>query len=368
MTILCLLFMLLCTISSLHSFRNRAVLSRHSTRVLSIIFDDSSEIETGSSTAFNEAKKNEQRQLDEKFNNVIYDRLKFSQLKAEKLMLESKISDIINILKDTDYGSNCLNTTTIKVNDFINNLSSVENEVAPIDDDLLFGNYKVSYSNTLYSKDQRGEAAGGGFRNMKFIYKVDGLYQHVLRSSNSAQVINYVRGTLFHWFVLSVVLRGQIEKLSEERKNVILSNYGNKMTTSAVRADFDPPRLALSYGENVLLSFSIGPKSSVELDTTYVDDKIRVGKGARGSYFIFERLLPGTAEFYQSEKYKTVLQKPFLQIRKIAYLTAAGASIFLLKKVNPVVNGIILIGSLLIANNKGGIKSLNLVNVTKSYT
>ena len=352
-----LFLLLLCNASSLYSFSNRAVITRQcntQTALLSSIFyDDSSETESGSLTSFNNAKKLKQREVDEEYNNGISELLKFSQLKADKLILESKISDVLNILKNTDYGANCPTTTCVKVNDFIDNVSIVENKIAPIDNELLFGNYKVSFSNN--GNDQKGgPAAGGGFRNMKYIYKVDGLYQHVLRDGNSIQVINYVKGKLFHWFILSVMLKGKVEKLSEERKKDILSTYGNKMTKSAVKADFEPPRLALSYGDNVLLSLSVGPKSSVELDTTYVDEKIRVGKGARGSYFVFERLLPGTAEFYQSDKYKAALQKPFLQIRKIAYVTAAISTLFLVKKVNPIVNGIILIGSLLVANSKGG--------------
>jgi hypothetical protein len=33
----------------------------------------------------------------------------------------------------------------------------------------------------------------------------------------------------------------------------------------------------------------IGPKSSVVLGTQYLDETIRLGKGSRGSYFVFTR-------------------------------------------------------------------------------
>ena len=59
-----------------------------------------------------------------------------------------------------------------------------------------------------------------------------------------------------------------------------------------IRAFFDPPRITLGG----LPSFSVGPKSSVVLSTTYVDDAIRLGKGSRGSLFVFTRKTPERAE------------------------------------------------------------------------
>jgi hypothetical protein len=37
------------------------------------------------------------------------------------------------------------------------------------------------------------------------------------------------------------------------------------------------------------ISLRIGPESSVVLTTTYLDERVRLGKGSRGSRFIFVR-------------------------------------------------------------------------------
>ena len=52
-----------------------------------------------------------------------------------------------------------------------------------------------------------------------------------------------------------------------------------------VKVFFDPPVLGLPFG----IRARIGPKSSVVLKTTYVDERVRIGKGSRGSLFVFTR-------------------------------------------------------------------------------
>ena len=64
---------------------------------------------------------------------------------------------------------------------------------------------------------------------------------------------------------------------------------GDGMT---VRAAFDPPRITLGG----LPAFSIGPESSVVLSTTYLDEDVRLGKGSRGSLFVFARKTAEQAE------------------------------------------------------------------------
>ena len=51
------------------------------------------------------------------------------------------------------------------------------------------------------------------------------------------------------------------------------------------RVQFEPPELSLGSA----LSLRIGPPSSVQLTTTYLDDRVRLGVGSRGSLFVFTR-------------------------------------------------------------------------------
>ena len=52
-----------------------------------------------------------------------------------------------------------------------------------------------------------------------------------------------------------------------------------------VKVQFQPPELSL--GSAVVLR--IGPPSSVQLTTTYLDEQVRLGLGSRGSLFVFRR-------------------------------------------------------------------------------
>lgn len=51
-----------------------------------------------------------------------------------------------------------------------------------------------------------------------------------------------------------------------------------------VRVIFEPPQLKVGA-----LDFRYGSESEVKLEITYVDEKIRLGKGSRGSLFVFQR-------------------------------------------------------------------------------
>ncbi len=49
------------------------------------------------------------------------------------------------------------------------------------------------------------------------------------------------------------------------------------------RVQFEPPELSLGSA----VSLRIGPPSSVQLTTTYLDERVRLGVGSRGSLFVF---------------------------------------------------------------------------------
>eukprot|EP01023_Acetabularia_acetabulum_P068625 TRINITY_DN9758_c1_g3_i3.p3 TRINITY_DN9758_c1_g3~~TRINITY_DN9758_c1_g3_i3.p3 ORF type:complete len:174 (-),score=21.77 TRINITY_DN9758_c1_g3_i3:277-798(-) len=60
---------------------------------------------------------------------------------------------------------------------------------------------------------------------------------------------------------------------------------GVEGSKDTVKVIFDPPVICLLN----LFSFNIGPKSRVQLQTTYLDEQIRLGKGGQGSLFVFKR-------------------------------------------------------------------------------
>ena len=67
-----------------------------------------------------------------------------------------------------------------------------------------------------------------------------------------------------------------------EGKLSVVPDGNNDMVTVA----FEPPVLRLGG----ICDLCIGPPSSVRLTTTYLDDRVRLGLGGRGSLFVFKRL------------------------------------------------------------------------------
>ena len=181
-----------------------------------------------------------------------------------------------------------------------------------IDDDKLYGYYDVSFVGT--GNNQTGNPAGGEYRSKlgQLIYQNEGLYQHVLRTSDKGMgreisVINVVKGRLLHWFVLYVILDGYAKPLLSEEKLRLSNKFGNKLSEGTIKAFFLPPLLGLGlyHNNNKYLTFRVGPKSDVVLDTIYLDETFRLGRGSRGSTFIFKRL----GEFDQQIfSYKKVLE------------------------------------------------------------
>lgn len=51
-----------------------------------------------------------------------------------------------------------------------------------------------------------------------------------------------------------------------------------------IRVVFESPELKVGG-----LEFQYGGESEVQLQITYIDDKVRLGKGSRGSLFVFQR-------------------------------------------------------------------------------
>ncbi|CAI7852122.1 unnamed protein product, partial [Closterium sp. NIES-54] len=113
----------------------------------------------------------------------------------------------------------------------------------------------------------RPTAAGGYYRSM--------LGRTLLRSKDLVQTIYPPNGVdnLVEFDALSLIpgsisLKGTFEPLD------------NKW----VRAVFEAPNLALGA-----LKFSYGGQSSVRLSVSYLDERVRIGRGSQGSIFVFAR-------------------------------------------------------------------------------
>ncbi|KAJ4963791.1 hypothetical protein NE237_023730 [Protea cynaroides] len=130
----------------------------------------------------------------------------------------------------------------------------------PVKCPLIFGEWDVVYCS-------RPTSPGGGFRSAlgRLVFKTNDMIQEVEAPDI---VLNKVSFSLFGFVDGRVSLKGKLKALDDKWIQVV----------------FEPPEL--KFGP---LEFQYGGESEVQLEITYVDEKIRLGKGSRGSLFVFQR-------------------------------------------------------------------------------
>ncbi|KAI8547708.1 hypothetical protein RHMOL_Rhmol07G0217100 [Rhododendron molle] len=130
----------------------------------------------------------------------------------------------------------------------------------PVKCPLIFGEWDVVYCSVPTSP-------GGGYRSAlgRLIFKTNEMIQ-VIQAPDTVR--NKVSFCAFGFFKGQVVLEGKLKALDDKWIQVI----------------FEPPVLTIGA-----FDYKYGGQSEVKLEITYVDEKIRLGKGSRGSVFVFQR-------------------------------------------------------------------------------
>jgi hypothetical protein len=208
----------------------------------------------------------------------------------------------------------------------------------PLADPLLLGNYNVAYTSTSRAPSERGQPAGGRFRGRigRALFRTTGVFQSVLplppqeedttkapqQQQNPAAIalaINKVSFRLFGLIPGYVGLRGRCYPCPRpsltNSSNAANNTNGADDDASTVRVLFERPVLSLGP-----LTARIGPPSSVVLTTTYLDERVRLGKGSRGSLFVFTR--GGLAD--EARMGEVGLEKPSAAAKALLLLALAG--------------------------------------------
>ncbi|KAF6145706.1 hypothetical protein GIB67_010667 [Kingdonia uniflora] len=130
----------------------------------------------------------------------------------------------------------------------------------PVKCPLIFGEWDVVYCSTPTSP-------GGGYRSAlgRMVFKTKEMIQ-VVEAPDCVR--NKVSFSAFGFLDGEVSLNGKLRALDEKWIEVV----------------FEPPELKVGG-----LDFQYGGQSEVKLEITYIDEKIRLGKGSRGSLFVFQR-------------------------------------------------------------------------------
>ena len=263
----------------------------------------------------------------------------------------------------------------------------------------LLGNYDVihvaaskstvsnSMSNKKKRKRQKTNSPAGGKWTRKggiaqMIFRERRKFQHLLRTNKTesvlvknaqdtgkcnsteplvAEAVNVVSLDAFFGLLrLSVILKGDAIPLTLEERLSIAKEKSTPggLSPYAVRAFFDSPRIIL--GKSGRMSLRLGPTSSVVLDTTFIDSKIRLGKGSLGSQFVFKRCDEDDTE--ANEWMQLYERKPIQKKRTLFALTCSfvsGLGMISLRNWRVMGSSISLLSSLFaiaIANSTGGIE------------
>ncbi|GBG69094.1 hypothetical protein CBR_g3792 [Chara braunii] len=172
------------------------------------------------------------------------------------------IDDILALVEGTDRGANLSEDRKKEVEMLTQQLENLGGCEKPLENPLIFGNWRIAYASVATS-------TGGRFRGTKLrrsLFATSDLQQsitppNILRNKFAFKILGLIDG--------DISLRGVLSPVEDSR---------------TVRVDFDRPNWRIGP-----LRLTIGGESFVVLSTTFVDERVRVGRGKRGTLIIFTR-------------------------------------------------------------------------------
>lgn len=183
------------------------------------------------------------------------------------------VDSLLTKVQNTDSGLSVSGALRSEIDSIIRSLMEIGKSQTPMSDPRLFAKYTVAYTSTNDpSNPDQSPPAGGLFRSRlgRLVFVTRGLFQHVFAPDT---VVNLVCFRVLGVVKGCVSLRGKLVPIEDE-----------KLGENAIKVTFERPRLRLGG-----LVFQFGPRSNVKLATTYVDDRVRLAVGGRGSLFVFQK-------------------------------------------------------------------------------
>lgn len=296
---------------------------------------------------------------------------------------ENKVNALLDVI-DTAKNDQILSLIMELEKDYAKKNVPLNSEDSQNDDvnrfDKVLGYFTVD--KVVSIKNKNDNPVGGRWTRKnsvtKRLFRSRRTFQHILPAMNNKtkaiQAVNILSfDALFGLIRLSVVLRGDVVPLSqEERKNCTALAQLDFDTNLAVRAQFDPPRIIIGKGK--ILNFNLGPKSAVVLDTTYVDDKVRIGMGGTsGTRFVFRKVggaavkeEPDSEEMREAIEFRSLISRKPLRRSKVYLFSFCGLvngffNIIFRKEKNHIISGVLSVMvstffALLFSLSKGGIE------------
>lgn len=214
------------------------------------------------------------------------------------------VDELLLAIAGTDRGVAGDEQQRTKIQDLISKLEAEGTSQDFFADGSVYGNYEVSYVGA--SSSRIANPAGGRWRGRfgRLLCPTRGLFQHILRGAGEEVIgVNVVQAALLGLLPLAVVLRGSaLQTTPEERTDVAAQRCTpGGLSENAAQVSFDAPVVAIGSLTSFIppLRLQVGPVSSVVLDAPYVDERIRIGKGASGIRFVFRRTEDASAECWR---------------------------------------------------------------------
>jgi hypothetical protein len=164
-------------------------------------------------------------------------------------------------------------------------------------------------------------------------------------NGSQIKVVNYIRFLFLGFIPFQVILLGKVFGLDADERTRLRAKYGTDLGAGTVKAVFQSPILVFLNR----LSLSVGPTSSVVLDTPYLSSRVRLGLGSRGSKFVFTRTEAKEADLWRQNVDRSI------PVRKLAVpmlLASVAAAVLRAFKATWILAGF----GLLFALSRGGIE------------
>lgn len=169
------------------------------------------------------------------------------------------VDTLLSLVSDSDRGTQIGEPERRQIDEIVNKLETLCIP-EPLSSPLLFGDWDVAYSSNP-------TAPGGYYRSMlgRAVLKT----REMVQSINAPDAItNKVAFAAFGILDGKVTLQGKLTALDNKWVEVV----------------FEPPQVELGA-----FKAQYGGNSNVKLAILYLDEVVRIGRGSRGSLFIFKR-------------------------------------------------------------------------------
>jgi PAP_fibrillin len=178
------------------------------------------------------------------------------------------VSTLLGMIKTSDGGPSTTPAVREEIDSVVYDLCKRGEGQTTLSDPRLVGNYNVLYT----SSRQKRPPAGGVFRGKlgRLLFRSRGLFQHIISPDI---VVNLVAFRFLGLIPGAVGLKGVFSPIPDD-----------EIGPNAIKVEFMSPRIRL--GKFV---FALGSPDVVRIRTTYLDDRVRIGIGSRGSLFVFSR-------------------------------------------------------------------------------